>query len=60
LIKENNRVLVLEGFCYSSKENEIMLELEAIIRSVSVKVVKLHKLIKLKFLHEFTMENKGF
>lgn len=36
--KENNRVLVLEGFCYSpSKEKrDLMLELEAIIRSVSV------------------------
>jgi hypothetical protein len=35
--KENNRVLVLEGFCYSpSKEKNLMLELEAIIRSVSV------------------------
>jgi hypothetical protein len=36
--KENNRVLVLEGFCYSpSKEKrDLMLELEAIIRSVAV------------------------
>jgi hypothetical protein len=37
--KENNRVLVLEGFCYSpSKEKrDMMLELEAIIKSVSVR-----------------------
>ncbi|HJR99832.1 MAG TPA: DUF4837 family protein [Flavobacterium sp.] len=36
--KENNRVLVLEGFCYSpSKEKrDLMLELEAIIKSVKI------------------------
>jgi hypothetical protein len=36
--KENDRVLVLEGFCYSpSKEKrDMMLELEAIIKSVSI------------------------
>jgi hypothetical protein len=36
--KNNNRVLVLEGFCYSpSKEKrDMMLELEAIIKSVSI------------------------
>lgn len=36
--KENDRVLVLEGFCYSpSKEKrDLMLELEAIIKTVSV------------------------
>lgn len=36
--KKNNRVLVLEGFCYSpSKEKrDLMLELEAIIKSVSI------------------------
>jgi hypothetical protein len=35
--KENNRVLVLEGFCYRllKKKRDLMLELEA-IRSVSV------------------------
>jgi hypothetical protein len=37
--KENDRVLVLEGFCYSpSKEKrDMMLELEAIIKSVSMR-----------------------
>jgi hypothetical protein len=37
--KENHRVLVLEGFCYSpSKEKrDMMLELEAIIKSVSMR-----------------------
>ncbi|MFL9830131.1 DUF4837 family protein [Flavobacterium sp. ARAG 55.4] len=36
--KENNRILVLEGFCYSpSKEKrDLMLELEAIIKSVEI------------------------
>ena len=36
--KENDRVIVLEGFCYSpSKEKrDMMLELEAIIKSVSI------------------------
>ncbi|MES2240769.1 MAG: DUF4837 family protein [Bacteroidota bacterium] len=36
--KENNRILVLEGFCYSpSKEKrDLMLELEAIIKSVKI------------------------
>ncbi|MGK0295692.1 MAG: hypothetical protein ACI884_001855 [Ulvibacter sp.] len=36
--KENDRVLVLEGFCYSpSKEKrDMMLELEAIIKSISI------------------------
>ena len=37
--EENQRVLVLEGFCYSpSKEKrDLMLELEAIIKSVAIK-----------------------
>jgi Domain of unknown function (DUF4837) len=37
--KKNNRILVLEGFCYSpSKEKrDIMLELESIIKSVVIK-----------------------
>ena len=36
--KDNNRILVLEGFCYSpSKEKrDLMLELEAIIKSIKI------------------------
>lgn len=36
--KENNRILILEGFCYSpSKEKrDLMLELESIIKSVKI------------------------
>ncbi len=43
--KENNRILVLEGFCYSpSKEKrDLMLELEAIIKSVEIDKKPLQK-----------------
>ena len=36
--KENNRILVLEGFCYapSKEKRDLMLELEAIIKSVKI------------------------
>jgi hypothetical protein len=36
LDKKNNRILVLEGFCYapSKEKRDLMFELEAIIKSV--------------------------
>lgn len=49
----NNRVLILEGFCYSpsKKERDLMHELESIIKSI--------KILKHTISHEPKMENKG-
>lgn len=42
LDKKNNRILVLEGFCYapSKEKRDLMFELEAIIKSVKIPQVK--------------------
>jgi Domain of unknown function (DUF4837) len=53
LDQENNRVLILEGFCYSpsKEERDLIHELESIIKSI--------KILKYTSSNEPKMENKG-